>query len=49
MSTVRTNNYIKFSDEMMESLKEADEIMKNPDNYPDYNSIEDIMEALNNE
>ena len=41
--------YPKFSDEMIESLKEADEIMKKPEDYPNYNSVEDLMEALNNE
>ena len=41
--------YPKFSDEMIESLKEADEIMKNPEDYPNYNSVEDLMEVLNNE
>ena len=36
-----------FSDEMLEAIKEADEIMKNPDNYPSYNSVEELMEDLN--
>ena len=39
----------KFSDEMIEAIKEADEIMKNPDAYPSYNSVTELMEALNNE
>lgn len=39
--------YPKFSDEMLESLKEAEEIMKQPDKYPSYNTVEDLMEALN--
>lgn len=39
----------QFSDEMMEAIKEADEIMKNPDQYPGYNSVEELMEALNAE
>ena len=39
----------QFSDEMLEALKEADEIMKNPDAYPSYNSVEELMEALNEE
>ena len=30
-----------------EALKEADEIMKNPDAYPSYNNVEELMEALN--
>ena len=41
--------YPKFSDEMLQSLKEADEIIRNPDDFPSYNSVEDLMEALNNE
>ena len=36
-----------FSDEMLEAIKEADEIMKNLDNYPSYNSVEELMEDLN--
>lgn len=39
----------QFSDEMLEAIKEADEIMKNPNNYPSYNSVEELMEALNEE
>ena len=39
----------KFSNEMLQALKEADEIMQNPDNYPSYNSAEELMEALNEE
>ena len=39
--------YPTFSDEMEEALKEADEIMKNPDAYPSYNNVEELMEALN--
>ena len=39
----------QFSDEMLEALKEADEIMKNPNAYPSYNSVEELMEALNEE
>lgn len=39
----------QFSDEMLETIKEADEIMKNPDNYPSYNSVEELMEALNDD
>ena len=38
-----------FSDEMKEALKEAEEMMKNPDAYPSYNSVEELMEALNDE
>lgn len=39
----------QFSDEMLEAIKEADEIMKNPDAYPSYNSVDELMEALNDE
>ena len=39
----------QFSDEMLEAIKEADEIMKNPDAYPSYNSVEELMGALNDE
>lgn len=39
----------QFSSEMLEAIKEADEIMKNPDAYPSYNSVEELMEALNDE
>lgn len=39
----------QFSNEMLEAIKEADEIMKNPEKYPSYNSVEELMEALNDE
>lgn len=39
----------QFSDEMLEAIREAEEIMKNPDAYPSYNSVNELMEALNNE
>ena len=39
----------KFSDEMLESIAEADEMMKNPEKYKSYDSIEEFMEALHNE
>ena len=39
----------QFSDEMIEAIKEADDIMKNPDAYPSYNSVDELMEALNDE
>lgn len=39
----------QFSDEMLKAVKEADEIMKNPNDYPSYNSVEELMEALNDE
>ena len=37
----------QFSDEMLKAVKEADEIMKNPENYPSYDSVDELMEALN--
>ncbi len=37
----------QFSDEMLEAIKEADEIMKNPSAYPSYHSVDELMEALN--
>ena len=37
----------QFSDEMLQAVKEADEIMKNPENYPSYDSVDELMEALN--
>ena len=39
----------QFSDEMLEAIAEAEEIMKNPDEYPSYNSVDELMEALNDE
>lgn len=39
----------KFSDEMLKSIEEAEEIMKNPNDYPSYNSVSELMEALNEE
>lgn len=41
--------YPSFSDEMNEALKEAEEMMKNPDAYPSYSNAEELMEALNDE
>ena len=38
--------YPSFSDEMKEALKEAEEMMKNPDAYPSYSSVEELMKAL---
>ena len=39
----------QFSDEMLEAIAEAEEIMKKPKNYPRYNSVDELVEALNNE
>ena len=41
--------YPTFSDEMEEALDEAKEMMKNPDDYPSFNSVEEFMEDLHNE
>ncbi len=38
-----------FSDEMKEALKEAEVIMKHPEKYPSYSSVEELMEALDEE
>lgn len=39
----------QFSDEMLEAIKEAEEMMKNPNAYPSYDSVDELMEALNDE
>jgi len=39
----------KFSDEMLEALEEAEEMEKNPENYKKYNSVDELMEDLENE
>ena len=36
----------KPSKELLEALKEADEIMKNPEKYPRYNNWEDLKASL---
>ena len=41
--------YPTFSDEMKVALKEAEEMMKNPDDYHSYDNVEELMEALNEE
>ena len=37
----------KFSDEMIEAIKEADDMMKNPEKYKSYDNIDELMEDLN--
>ena len=37
----------QFSDEMLKAVKEADEIMKNAENYLSYEYVNKLMEALN--
>lgn len=39
----------QFSDEMLESLAEAEEIEKHPENYKSYKNLAEIMEDLDNE
>ena len=39
----------KFSDEMLESIAEADEMMKHPEKYKSYDSVEEVMEDLHTE
>ena len=39
----------KFNDEMLESIAEAEEIMKHPENYKNYKNLAEIMEDLDNE
>lgn len=38
----------KFSDEMIEAINEADEMLKNPNKYKSFDNIDDLMEDLNN-
>lgn len=37
----------KFSNEMLEAIAEADEMLRNPDNYKSFSSTEELMEDLN--
>lgn len=39
----------KFSDDMLEAIAEADEILKNPDKYKSYNNLGEILEDINND
>lgn len=41
--------YPTFSDEMEEALIEAQEIMKHPEQYKSFKSVEEFMEDLHNE
>lgn len=38
----------KFSDDLLEAIAEADEIIKNPDKYKSYNNLIEILEDINN-
>ena len=44
-----TTDKEKMKEAIEKTIKEADEIMKNPDAYPSYNSVDELMEALNDE
>lgn len=37
----------KFNDEMLEAIAEANRMMKNPDKYKTFNSVDELMEDLN--
>lgn len=37
----------KFSKDMLEAIAEADEMLKNPDKYKSFNSVDELMEELN--
>ncbi len=37
----------RFSDEMLDAIAEADEMLKNPDKYKSFSSTEELMEDLN--
>lgn len=39
----------QFSNEMLEAIKEAKEMEKNPENYKKYHSASELMEDLENE
>ncbi len=39
----------KFSDEMIEAIKEAEEMEKHPGNYKSFETVEEFMEELHNE
>lgn len=37
----------KYNDETLEAIKEALEMIKNPDKYKSFNNVEELMEELN--
>ena len=37
----------KYNDETLEAIKEALEMVKNPDKYKSFNNVEELMEELN--
>ena len=36
----------KFSDEMIEAIAEADEMLKYPDKYKSFNSVDELMKDI---
>lgn len=41
--------YPQFSNEMVESIKEAEEMIKHPEKFKAFSNVEDFMEDLHNE
>ena len=39
----------KYNDETLDAIKEALEMIKNPEKYKSFNSVEELMEELNSE
>ena len=39
----------RFNKKTLEAIKEADEIIKNPENYKSYDSIYEVLEEIDNE
>lgn len=39
----------KFSDEMEEAIKEAEEVKEHPENYKSFETVEELMEDLRSE
>lgn len=39
----------RFNKETLEAIKEADEIMKHPENYKSYNNVYEMVEEIENE
>ena len=39
----------KFNKETLEAIKEADEIMKHPENYKSYTNVYEMIEEIDNE
>ena len=39
----------KYNDETLEAIKEALEMIKNPDKYKSFNNVEELMQELNSE